>query len=151
MGKLFGTTAVVIVLGVILQFFQPVKTNPITDPALSVTQQTAVPGKVADLLQAACRDCHTNNTIWPLHSYISPISWLVDYDVHEGRDRLNFSRWGEYESQRAWVLLDAVCSQLQNDRMPPKRYLLVHQEARLSDSDKETICKWTREAKEIYQ
>jgi hypothetical protein len=151
MRKLLGTIAVMIVLGVVLQFFQPVKTNPVTDPALSVTQQTVIPGKVAELLQAGCRDCHTNNTIWPLHSYISPISWLVDYDVGQGRDHLNFSRWGGYEPQRAWVLLDAICSQLQNGRMPPKRYLLVHPEARLSESDKEAICIWTLEAKENYQ
>jgi hypothetical protein len=64
---------------------------------------------------------------------------------------LNFSRWGGYEPQRAWVLLDAICSQLQNGRMPPKRYLLVHPEARLSESDKEAICIWTQEAKESYQ
>jgi hypothetical protein len=151
MGKLLGITVVVIVLGVILQFFQPVKTNPISDPALSVTQQAVTPGKVAELLQTACRDCHTNNTIWPLHSYISPISWLVDYDVRQGRSHLNFSLWGEYEPQKAWVLLDTICSQLQNDRMPPKRYLLVHSETRLSDSDKEAICQWTQDAKENYQ
>lgn len=151
MGKLIVTIFVAIVLIFVLQFFQPIKTNPITDPSLSVEQQTATPGRVVELLNTACRDCHTNKTIWPLHSYISPISWLVDYDVRQGRDHMNFSRWGEYESQRAWVLLDAICGQLQNDRMPPKRYLLVHREARLSDSDKETICKWTREAKEIYQ
>jgi hypothetical protein len=151
MRKLFGTIVVVIVLGVVLQVFQPVKTNPVTDPALSVTQQTVIPGKVAELLNEACRDCHTNNTFWPLHSYISPISWLVDYDVGQGRDHLNFSRWGGYEPQRAWVLLDAICSQLQNGRMPPKRYLLVHPEARLSESDKEAICIWTLEAKENYQ
>ncbi len=53
MRKLFGTTVVAIVLVVILQFFQPVKTNPITDPALSITQQTATPGRVAELLHAA--------------------------------------------------------------------------------------------------
>jgi len=151
LGKLHVTTGVLIVLVVVLQFFQPVKTNPSTDPALSVEQQTATPGQVAELLDAACRDCHTNKTIWPLHSYISPISWLVDYDVRQGRANLNFSLWGEYEPQRAWVLLDAICRQLQNDRMPPKRYLLVHPEARLSDSEKEAVCEWTRETKENYQ
>ena len=78
MGKLSMTLAAVVILVVVIQFFQPAKTNPHADPALSIASQVEIPVSIAAMLNAACRDCHSNNTVWPLHSYISPVSWLVD-------------------------------------------------------------------------
>ena len=45
------------------------------------------------LARAACYDCHSNETRWPLYSYVAPMSWLVRRDVESGRDELNFSDW----------------------------------------------------------
>jgi Haem-binding domain len=42
---------------------------------------------------AACYDCHSNQTRWPLYSRVAPMSWLVTRDVQRGRDKLNFSTW----------------------------------------------------------
>ena len=38
----------------------------------------------------ACFDCHSNETEWPWYSNIAPMSWLVQRDVDEGRQHLNF-------------------------------------------------------------
>ena len=43
----------------------------------------------------SCYDCHSNETDWPVYSYVAPMSWLVRRDVEGGRDELNFSRWDE--------------------------------------------------------
>ena len=32
---------------------------------------------VAAILRTSCYDCHSNETWWPLYSYIAPVSWLV--------------------------------------------------------------------------
>jgi hypothetical protein len=45
------------------------------------------------LAERACFDCHSNQTRWPWYSYVAPASWLVAYDVTEGREHLNFSEW----------------------------------------------------------
>src|SRR5690348_18457917 len=46
-----------------------------------------------DLAVRACFDCHSNETVWPWYSNIAPLSWLIQHDVDEGRQNLNFSDW----------------------------------------------------------
>ncbi len=45
------------------------------------------------LAERACFECHSNETAWPWYSNIAPVSWLVQHDVDEGREKLNFSEW----------------------------------------------------------
>jgi mono/diheme cytochrome c family protein len=45
------------------------------------------------LAKQACFDCHSNETEWPMYSRVAPVSWLIQYDVDEGRAVLNFSEW----------------------------------------------------------
>lgn len=59
-------------------------TNPPT------TGEVAAPPAVQRALRHACYDCHSNETSWPWSANLAPISWLVHYDVTEGRRRLNF-------------------------------------------------------------
>lgn len=140
-----------VVIFVALQFIQPDKSVPPVDSSLAVEQRTAITTEAAKIIGTACRDCHTYETIFPLHSYIFPVSWLVDYDVRAGREHLNFSVWGNYESQEAWVLLDEICDQIMEDKMPPKRYLLVHPEANLDNAAKKAVCDWTETEKKQYE
>lgn len=83
-----------------------------------------------DLAVRACFDCHSNETEWPWYSNIAPVSWLVQRDVDEGRDELNFSEW--HLDQEGDEAAEAV-----SDRsMPPRQYLLTHPEARLDDLER---------------
>jgi hypothetical protein len=87
-----------------------------------------------DLAVRACFDCHSNETVWPWYTNVAPISWLVENDVQEGRSRLNFSEWnrGEHEIQE-------ISGLIHSGEMPPFYYLIQHAEARLSDTEKETL------------
>ena len=49
--------------------------------------------KTRQLAVRACYDCHSNETIWPWYSNVAPVSWLVQKDVDQGRDEINFSEW----------------------------------------------------------
>ena len=77
----------------------------------------------------ACFDCHSNQTVWPWYSNIAPISWLIQRDVDEGRDHLNFSAWRPDEGSHAAFTVSS-------GQMPPATYLLAHPEANLSAADK---------------
>ena len=44
-----------------------------------------------ELAVDACYACHSNETDWPWYSNVAPMSWLVQRDVEDGRDELNFS------------------------------------------------------------
>lgn len=86
--------------------------------------------RVRELAVKACFDCHSNETEWPWYSNIAPISWLVQRDVEEGRDGLNWSEWEEGEQDGEDMVETIV-----DGEMPPLRYELAHPEARLTDGE----------------
>ncbi len=82
-----------------------------------------------ELAVRACFDCHSNETIWAWYSNIAPISWLVQRDVNEGRDELNWSKWGP-ESEG-----DESAETVLEGSMPPRKYTLLHPDARLTNQE----------------
>ena len=90
--------------------------------------------RAASLARAACYDCHSNETKWPIYSWAAPASWLIRKDVEDGRDELNFSEWDVRQRE-----LRKAAKLLEENEMPPSRYRLAHPEARLSDTDKATL------------
>jgi hypothetical protein len=82
-----------------------------------------------DLAVRACFDCHSNQTRWPWYSNIAPMSWLVQRDIDEGREELNWSEWrpGSEGDESAETVLEGS--------MPPGAYTLLHSEARLTDQE----------------
>jgi hypothetical protein len=130
----------VIAIFVALQFFNPPHENPQVkrDFAASV----APPASVAASIRAACYDCHSDETQWPLYSRIAPASWLVASDVNEGRKHLNLSDWPT-EPAREAKQLDRMNEVIDYREMPLKKYTLMHPDARLSDAQRKEVLDWT--------
>ena len=82
------------------------------------------------LVERACFDCHSNQTHWPWYSHVAPMSWLVQDHVDEGRRELNFSEWSGASSEAR-----EAAETVRDGEMPPRSYLLLHPEARLSDQE----------------
>jgi cytochrome c len=110
----------------------------------SILAGSNVPDEVQTVLARKCGDCHSNNTRWPLYSRIAPTSWLVEHDVHQGREHLNLSVWEQYSIDNRIDLLGKIGTQLRQGKMPLKQYLLLHPEARLSESERKLIVDWTK-------
>lgn len=89
------------------------------------------------IVKRVCFDCHSNETTWPWYSRLAPVSWLVRYDVDEGRRELNFSDWqnGAREGER----VDKMRKEITKGEMPPVAFRLAHPEARLTDAEKHQI------------
>ena len=81
----------------------------------------------------ACFDCHSNQTSWPWYTNIAPVSWLVQRDVDNGREALNFSEWDQEQEGE-----DAV-EVVQDGSMPPDYYGWLHPKARLSDEERQAL------------
>jgi hypothetical protein len=134
-----------------LQFTGPAHTNPETDGSLSLERSERVPADVARTLAAACSDCHSNRTTWPLYSYVAPVSWWTIHHVNRGRAELNFSIWGTYGSRTRETRLRAICELAEKGEMPLRSYVMAHPDARISADDVERLCEWTGEAAAILR
>ena len=126
-----------------LQLTNPARTNPpVTRDFMAALQP---PAPVAAALRAACYDCHSHETSWPIYARLAPASWLVVSDVNEGREHLNFSAWPA-EADRAAKKLDRVNEVLDYREMPPKKYTLLHPAARLTEAQRQQLMAWTEAA-----
>jgi hypothetical protein len=86
----------------------------------------------AEIARTSCYACHSNETDWPIYSYVAPMSWLVRSDVERGRDELNFSDWDPGDADDAMEAIEEAS-------MPPDTYTLIHRDARLSGPDRITL------------
>jgi mono/diheme cytochrome c family protein len=91
------------------------------------------------LVVRACFDCHSNQTIWPWYANLAPASWLLQHDVDEGRERLNFSTW-DRPSRDAGEAADTVAE----GEMPPWYYLPLHPNAALSPAEQQSLVQGLR-------
>lgn len=143
MKKIIKTILIVAFIAlVIIQFFRPDKTSSSDVTADDISKKMNVPADVQQILKRSCFDCHSNQTTWPWYSNVAPMSWLVAKDVRNGRSKMNFSEWGKIPAAKQEARLEAICEEIKEDEMPLKPYLLLHGDAKLSQQDKDVICKW---------
>ncbi|HEX6286202.1 MAG TPA: heme-binding domain-containing protein [Acidimicrobiia bacterium] len=57
------------------------------------------------------------------------MSWLMQRDVDEGREELNYSEWSRRQES------GESAETVRERSMPPRSYLLPHPDARLTDAD----------------
>jgi len=96
------------------------------------------------ILQRACQNCHSQQTEWPWYSHIAPVSWVIARDVQQARSHMNLSRWQDYSTEDRLQLLSGIGSAVRNRQMPVQRYVILHPEAWLTDSERQQIYRWTR-------
>ena len=142
MKKLFLFLSLLIGIFLLLQLV-PYGRNH-TNPTV-VAEPTWDSPETRALAVRTCFDCHSNETVWPWYSNIAPVSWLVQRDVDEGREKLNFSEWLVYveneegedeEKEYEWDDIEDV---IRSGEMPMPIYLIQHPEAKLSAAEKEQL------------
>ena len=127
--------AVVIVL-VGIQFIPVNRSNP------PVEEEILASTEVKAILKRACYDCHSHETIWPWYSQVAPASWLLAWDVAEGREELNFSTWNRYTQKKRDKIIKEIWEEVEEGEMPPWFYLPLHPDARLSENDHSVLRAW---------
>jgi hypothetical protein len=127
---------VAVVVLVVIQFIPVDKSNP------PVEEEIVISPEVKVILKRACYDCHSNETIWPGYSRVAPVSWLLVWDVREGRKELNFSTWNRYSPKKRDKIIKEIWEEVEEGEMPPWFYLPLHPEARLSDNDRAVLRAW---------
>ncbi len=113
-----------------------------------VTAEIPAPPAVRALLERACYDCHSHETRWPWYARVAPASWLVAWDVAEGREHLNLSRWDDYDAEEQGELREEMWEEVEEGEMPLWYYLPLHPEARLTADERATLRAWALPAGE---
>jgi len=133
--KLGASALIVFLVGA--QVFRIDKSNP------PVESDVSAPAQVKELMRRSCYGCHSNEVVWPWYADVAPASWLVAYDVHEGRAELNFSLWGTYNTAKRQKKLKEITETITEGEMPPWYYIYpMHMEARLSAADRAELTGW---------
>ena len=88
-----------------------------------------------ELFNRACKDCHSNETVWPKYSSVAPISWLTQVDVTFGRKMFNVSEWERQGKNEG----DKAAAEVREGKMPLFIYLPAHPEAKLNDAEKKEL------------
>lgn len=144
--KKFGKILFWIVIGLVLiQFISTDKVNKPVDQKKNFISVNKTPPQVAQLLRAACYDCHSDETIYPKYAYIAPISWSVKSHVNEGRHSFNLSVWTDYNKDLKRNILERAISDIQNRTMPYPGYIVYHKEADLNTKQREILIKYFEE------
>jgi hypothetical protein len=103
------------------------------NPPITLEPKWSTPEARA-LAKEHCFQCHSNETEWPWYSYVAPASWLIKWDVVNGRDRFNFSEWDKHPGE-----LDEMIGEIQDGGMPPLQYTLFHPNSKLDTQQKQTL------------
>jgi hypothetical protein len=121
------------------QFIRPDRANPPVDDSRTIDAHLGRTSAISGVLNRACRDCHSNETVWPWYTEVAPLSWLMSYGVTAGRKAVNFSEWSSYQPAQQRQLLIESCRDVSTGKMPGP-YAVLRRETRLSPHDIETIC-----------
>jgi len=133
--KLFNITFVsLLVVFIGIQLVPVERANP------PVTSPLQAPAEVDAILRRSCYDCHSNETQWPWYSYVAPVSWLVAYDVEEGREELNFSHWDRYADDAH--MREEIIEEIVEGEMPLPIYLITHRNAGVEAGEVEILRNW---------
>jgi hypothetical protein len=127
------------------------RANPPFDSKLRIEHHVNVPPDVQAIFDRSCKDCHSDETVWPWYSRIAPASWLLVNHVRDGREKMNLSEWGAMDSDAAKDVLIEVCRQIKKGNMPVPSYTWIHRSAVLSPADVTTLCTWSNATRKTIQ
>jgi hypothetical protein len=121
------------------QLIRPSRTSPVTDPGRTIQAVVGTSSALPAILDRACGDCHSNNTVSSWYAQVAPLSWLMAHSVAAGREAVNFSDWAGYPPDVRNTLLSASCADATSGKMPGP-YTLFRPDAKLSSQEIDTIC-----------
>lgn len=142
---------VVVILLVVIQFFQPEKniSKEVTEQDFIV--MTNPPKEVADILKTSCYDCHSNDTQYPWYGNVAPVSYFLANHVNEGKEHLNFSEWGAYNNHQKEHALEEIIEEVEERHMPLTSYINMHEDAAMTDTEIKVLSSYLTTARDLTE
>lgn len=128
-----------VVAFVLMQLIPIDRTNKPVDKKQNFVDVMQPPKEIQEILKNACYDCHSNEVKYPKYAYIAPFSWSIKHHINEGRERVNFSVWANYNAEQKAYILDGIIESVETKEMPLKGYIPMHPEADLTDAQRKVF------------
>lgn len=137
-----------LLLGFVLSFLcvqlvRPTMNTGMADTKVDITHYVQVPGTIMNILKRCCYDCHSNNTVYPWYSHVTPIGFWLNKHVEEGKAVFNFSDFSGYSKPQIRALLQRIGKATADKTVPLKSYLLLHKDAAPTEKEIQAILRWT--------
>jgi len=139
--KKLGILIVLAFIGI--QFFRPAK-NESNDNRYHINTQYAMPNNVATIMQAACYDCHSNQTRYHWYFQVQPVAWFLSNHVNEGKQHVNYAAFTNLPLAVQYHKLEETIEMVEKKEMPMGVYTAMglHSKAKLSDAQRQDIINW---------
>ena len=86
-----------------------------------------IPEEVNKILLLSCNDCHSTNA-----------------KNQDAREAIDFEKWDEYRLTKKIGLLGKIGELVEEEKMPPAKYLNYKPDRKLSETQKQMIIEWTK-------
>tara|TARA_Y100000590_G_scaffold470776_1_gene670453 strand:- start:83734 stop:84204 length:471 start_codon:yes stop_codon:yes gene_type:complete len=108
--------------------------------------------RVKPIFEKSCFDCHSGETNYPWYYKIPGIKQLIDSDIKEAKVHLDFSNDFPFLSHETPIKdLKSIFNSLEEERMPPQRYLWFHGENNLTEKEFKEVKRWISESLEAME
>ena len=139
-----------LIVFVIAQFFRPDKNEGSTETIVAFLDDTKPPEDVKLILKQTCFDCHSSFTKYPWYNNITPVNYWMAKHIKEGSKHLNFSKWNDYSVKKKDHKLEELIEMVEEKEMPLPSYTWTHTEAKLTDSQRESVIAWAKQVRSTY-
>jgi hypothetical protein len=133
---------IILALFALMQLFQPERNLSSENFKAELANFYEIPDTVETLLNNACYDCHSNNTDYPWFINVQPIGWYMQNKIDRGKNKLNFSNFGELNTKDAIDVLEDIQEAMKKNTMPLASYKWYNKEADLTIEQRDAIAEW---------
>jgi len=107
---------------------------------------------VKTIFKRSCFNCHGRITHYPWYYKIPGIKQLIDHDIREAKEHLDFSNDFPFKSHETPLEdLKAISTTLKDESMPPFRYRMMHGESKLTKEEIQKVERWIKKSRELLK
>jgi len=133
---------ILLALLIIIQFIRPARNLSSAEEVNHISKKYTVPAHVNTVLEKACNDCHSNNTVYPWYSNIQPVGFWLNNHIKEGKGELNFSEFLTYSPKKAHHKMEEVVEMVKEGEMPLNSYTWIHTDSKLTEAERVALTDW---------
>jgi hypothetical protein len=133
-----------LVIFILMQFIRPTRNESTAMSPNDIEKHYETPENVKLILSKACRDCHSNNTVYPWYAQFQPGAWFMNDHIVDGKRHFNLSEFAAYEPKKADHKLDEFSEEIEEHGMPLESYLWLHTDAKLTDIEIKEVTDWAK-------